>query len=210
MAVYTIAPAATGSYSMGAAAYGLRNGVDYNVANKTSTLTSLNTLVTSPVTYNSALTYKTWESTNPLQFSHMFGESWGDDVLTFSAQKTGVGNIITGQKVDAYTSETDPGNNFNITNGEYLVPIAGTYTITANFDIIMTGANTTVIDLEIMKNTITQLAIDSTSGGGSQTASLSITAALAVGDVLFIRLKNNSTDPVATGTVQFAVTNFTP
>lgn len=79
MADYKIAPDSTGIISLGAMRKSLEASADYSAGSKHSTAsTSVNTLVGSPVTYQSNVDSFTWSTTNPKGFNEMYGKTWSD------------------------------------------------------------------------------------------------------------------------------------
>ena len=79
MADYKIAPDSTGIISLGAMRKSLEAEADYAAGSKhTTASTSVNTLVGSPVTYQSNVDTFTWSTTNPKGFNEMYGETWSD------------------------------------------------------------------------------------------------------------------------------------
>lgn len=79
MADYKIAPDSTGIISLGAMRKSLEAEADYNASSKhTAASTSVNTLVGSPVTYQSNVDSFTWSTTDPKGFQEMYGKTWSD------------------------------------------------------------------------------------------------------------------------------------
>ena len=83
MATYDIAPANTGSeIGMAEMKYGLVNKEDYNSLNAVTTEINMQTLVVNSTTYQSDLTSKTWNTSQPYGFAEMAGQTW-DDVVDY-------------------------------------------------------------------------------------------------------------------------------
>ena len=82
MATHKIAPDTQSAVGLAKMATGLRSKADYGTGLVfTYQPTSMNTLVVNPTTYQSDLTSKTWNSTTPLKFSEMFGQTWEDTLI---------------------------------------------------------------------------------------------------------------------------------
>lgn len=78
MATYKIAPDTTGEIGMAQMKYGLVNKADYNNSNGVTTEINMQTLVVNSTTYQSDLTSKTWDTSQPYGFGEMYGETWSD------------------------------------------------------------------------------------------------------------------------------------
>lgn len=76
MATYKIAPDTTGEIGMAQMKYGLVNKADYNNSNGVTTEINMQTLVVNSTTYQSDLTSKTWNTSQPYGFDEMYGETW--------------------------------------------------------------------------------------------------------------------------------------
>ena len=83
MATYKIAPDTTGEIGMAQMKYGLVNKADYNNSNGVTTEINMQTLVVNSTTYQSDLTSKTWNTSQPYGFGEMYGETW-NDAVTYS------------------------------------------------------------------------------------------------------------------------------
>ena len=83
MATYKIAPDTTGEIGMAQMKYGLVNKADYNNSNGVTTEINMQTLVVNSTTYQSDLSAKTWNTSQPYGFGEMYGETW-NDAVTYS------------------------------------------------------------------------------------------------------------------------------
>jgi len=80
MATYKIAPDTTGEIGMAQMKYGLVNKADYNNSNGVTTEINMQTLVVNSTTYQSDLTSKTWDTSQPYGFDEMYGQTWSDAI----------------------------------------------------------------------------------------------------------------------------------
>jgi len=80
MATYKIAPDTTGEIGMAQMKYGLVNKADYNNSNGVTTEINMQTLVVNSTTYQSDLTSKTWDTSQPYGFGEMYGQTWSDAI----------------------------------------------------------------------------------------------------------------------------------
>ncbi len=79
MADYKIAPDSTGIISLGAMRKSLVAEADYAASSKhTTASTSVNTLVSTPSSYQTNCDSFTWSATSPKGFQEMYGETWSD------------------------------------------------------------------------------------------------------------------------------------
>jgi len=78
MATYKIAPDSTGEIGMAQMKYGLVNSADYDNSNGVTTEINMQTLVVNSTTYQSDLTSKTWDTSQPYGFGEMYGQTWND------------------------------------------------------------------------------------------------------------------------------------
>lgn len=156
MATYKIAPDTTGEIGMAQMKYGLVNKADYNNSNGVTTEINMQTLVVNSTTYQSDLTSKTWDTSQPYGFGEMYGETWSDAipatldynftnsiggsffVLVRLGSSTGtilynagVGsgslNVSVGDTIYVSSTAATPSDPFTLT-GDYRVPDSGGYT----------------------------------------------------------------------------------
>ena len=80
MATYKIAPDSTGEIGMAQMKYGLVNKANYNNSNGVTSEINMQTLVVNSTTYQSDLTSKTWNTSQPYGFGEMYGETWNDAI----------------------------------------------------------------------------------------------------------------------------------
>jgi hypothetical protein len=91
MGTYKIAPDTTGEIGMAQMKRSLVDSQDYNNSQGVTTEINMQTLVTTPTTYQGDLTSKTWNTSQPYGFGEMYGETWNDAVsytLNISGQVT--------------------------------------------------------------------------------------------------------------------------
>jgi len=156
MATYKIAPDSTGEIGMAQMKYGLVNSADYNNSNGVTTEINMQTLVVNSTNYQSSLTSKTWDTSQPYGFGEMYGQTWSDAIaatLNYSfTNPTGgsfnvivrlgssTGTILYNGGIDTdslsvsvgdtiYVSATadHPSDPYQLV-AEYRVPDSGTYT----------------------------------------------------------------------------------
>lgn len=153
MATYKIAPDSTGEIGMAQMKRSLVNKADYNNSQGVTTEINMQTLVVNSTTYQSDLSSKTWNTSQPYGFSEMYGQTWQDTPDTLSATRTSYFATGTYQTVTNYGSETDPGNNFNTSTGIYTAPTTGNYTMNAQLQLdYNTGTQTRNTGIRITKN----------------------------------------------------------
>jgi len=81
MATYKIAPDSTGEIGMAQMKRSLVNKADYNNSQGVTTEINMQTLVVNSTTYQSDLTSKTWNTSQPYGFGEMYGETWEDVII---------------------------------------------------------------------------------------------------------------------------------
>lgn len=158
MATYKIAPDSTGEIGMAQMKYGLVNSADYNNSNGVTTEINMETLIVNSTTYQSNLTSKTWNTSQPYGFGEMYGQTWDDAVaatLSYNIASLAGGTVAVtirvggpagtiiyngGPATGTISSGISSGDNIYVAcninhpsdpynaTGEYRVPDSGTYT----------------------------------------------------------------------------------
>ena len=158
MATYKIAPDSTGEIGMAQMKYGLVNSADYNNSNGVTTEINMETLIVNSTTYQSNLTSKTWNTSQPHGFGEMYGQTWDDAVaatLSYNIASLIGGTVAVtirvggpagtiiyngGPATGTISSGISSGDNIYVAcninhpsdpytaTGEYRVPDSGTYT----------------------------------------------------------------------------------
>jgi len=155
MATYKIAPDSTGEIGMAQMKYGLVNKADYNNSNGVTTEINMETLVVNSTNYQSSLTSKTWDTSQPYGFGEMYGQTWDDavaatlsygfymmnatslavtvrlgsstgTVLYTGGAGTGTLNVSVGDTIYLQASANHPSDPYFL-NGQYRVPNSGLY-----------------------------------------------------------------------------------
>jgi hypothetical protein len=129
MATYDIAPANTGSeIGMAQMIYGLENKANYNAANLSATdHQDLQTLASTPTTYQGDLTSKTWDGNSPYGFAEMAGQTWNDGptIYTYTlfasnggdnCDKAAVSISVNGTPVASMSSAAGSSPSWNVSN----------------------------------------------------------------------------------------------
>jgi hypothetical protein len=129
MGTYKIAPDSTGPIGMAQMKRGLVNKADYNHSQGVTTEINMNTLVVSPTSYQGDLTSKTWNTSQPLGFNEMYGQTWNDAVSYSIIASTSPISSTDCSKFTAFVSKNGTQQiTFNKNSGAQVVTSGNSFT----------------------------------------------------------------------------------